>query len=181
MSAVIRLQPRGRKGRPYYKIVVMDKRKKLTSAYIEQVGTYNPVAHTQDNFTIDLEKTKQWLAKGALPSATVARIIKQAESLPQTDSEQNKTTGKLAKGTADKKLAKQAAAKQAKADAEAAAKKKAEAEAAAKKKADAEAAATAKEAEAAAAKEKADAAAAKEAEAQKADKAEDTTEKTSDA
>lgn len=166
MSAVIRLQPRGRKGRPYYKIVVMDKRKKLTSAYIEQVGTYNPVAHTQDNFTIDLEKTKQWLAKGALPSATVARIIKQAESLPQTDGEQNKTAGKLAKGTADKKLAKQA---------------KADAEAAAKKKAEAEAAAAAKEAEAAAAKEKADAAAAKEAEAA-ADKAEDTTtEKTSDA
>ena len=51
MSAVIRLQPRGRKGRPYYKIVVMDSRKKLTSAFIVQLGTYNPIAHTEENFS----------------------------------------------------------------------------------------------------------------------------------
>ena len=136
MSAVIRLQPRGRKGRPYYKIVVMDKRKKLTSAFIEQLGTYNPVAHRDENFTIDLEKTKQWMAKGAKPSETVARIIRQAEANPQTIEGTPKTQGTLAKANADKILAKQAQAKLAKIKAEEAAAAAAAKEAEAQKQAE---------------------------------------------
>jgi len=75
MAAVIRLRREGANDRPYYKVVVADKRKRRDGRFIEEVGRYNPM---QDggNVTLDLEKVEDWLRKGAQPSETVASLIK---------------------------------------------------------------------------------------------------------
>lgn len=75
----IRLNRQGSKDRPYYKIVVVDSRARRDGAYIEQVGTYNPMAEGE-NYTIDLEKVESWIRKGAQPSETVNSMIKKARA-----------------------------------------------------------------------------------------------------
>lgn len=75
----IRLNRQGSKDRPYYKIVVVDSRARRDGAYIEQVGTYNPMAEGE-NYTIDLEKVDSWMKKGAQPSETVNSMIKKARA-----------------------------------------------------------------------------------------------------
>jgi small subunit ribosomal protein S16 len=59
MSVSIRLNRKGTKDRPYYKIVAVDSRKRRDGRYIEQLGTYDPLKEGT-NFTID-----KWLAVGA--------------------------------------------------------------------------------------------------------------------
>lgn len=71
----IRLNRQGSKDRPYYKIVVVDSRARRDGAYIEQVGTYNPMA-AGENYTLDLDKVEKWIGNGAQPSDTVASMIK---------------------------------------------------------------------------------------------------------
>lgn len=74
----IRLRREGTKDRPYYRIVVADSRARREGAYIEQLGTYDPLVDKTDNFTIDLEKVDAWIGKGARPSETVGSMIKKA-------------------------------------------------------------------------------------------------------
>ena len=73
----IRLTRVGSKKNPIYRVVVADSRSPRDGRFIEIVGRYNPQT---DPSTIDLdeEKIKDWLAKGAQPSAPVARLIKAA-------------------------------------------------------------------------------------------------------
>lgn len=74
MAVKIRLARHGAKKAPYYRIVVADSRVRRDGRYIEQVGTYNPVT-TPAAVTIDLEKVDKWVANGAQPTDTVARLI----------------------------------------------------------------------------------------------------------
>ena len=60
MAVALRLNRQGTKDRPYYKIVAVDQRKRRDGRYIEQLGTYNPLAEGE-NFTIDLAKAEHWL------------------------------------------------------------------------------------------------------------------------
>jgi len=75
----LRLTRKGSKDRPYYKIVAVDSRKRRDGRYIEQLGTYNPMAEGE-NYTLDLEKADKWLGVGAKPSTTVASIIKKVRN-----------------------------------------------------------------------------------------------------
>lgn len=75
----LRLNRKGAKDRPYYKIVAVDSRKRRDGRYIEQLGTYDPMKEG-GNYTIDLEKTDKWLKVGAKPSETVASIIRKART-----------------------------------------------------------------------------------------------------
>ena len=75
----IRLNRQGSKDRPYYKIVVVDSRARRDGDFIEQVGTYNPMAEGE-NYTLDLEKVEKWISNGAQPSETVASMIKKARA-----------------------------------------------------------------------------------------------------
>ncbi len=75
----IRLNRQGSKNRPYYKIVVVDSRKRRDGAFIEQVGTYDPMVEGV-NYKIELEKVDKWLKTGAKASETVASIIKKARA-----------------------------------------------------------------------------------------------------
>ena len=77
MSAVIRLRREGTKNRPYYRIVVTDKRARREGPFLEQLGTYDPLAEGR-NWALDLPKAEGWLAKGAQPSVTVRNIIRRA-------------------------------------------------------------------------------------------------------
>ncbi len=67
----------GAKNTPVFRIVVADSRSPRDGKFIEELGTYQPLKKS-DNFTLDLERAKYWLSKGAQPSETVASFIKKA-------------------------------------------------------------------------------------------------------
>ena len=71
----IRLKRLGAKKRPYYRIVVMDNRASRSSETIDEIGTYHPIEAAERQVTLDQDKAKAWLNKGAQPSATVKRIF----------------------------------------------------------------------------------------------------------
>ena len=77
MALKVRLARHGAKKRPYYRVVIADARAPRDGRYIERIGSYNPLlAKTDENrIIIDLEKAKEWLAKGARPTERVARML----------------------------------------------------------------------------------------------------------
>lgn len=75
MSVTIRLSRHGTKKRPFYRIVVSDRRFPRDGRYIEQLGTYDPSAAT-GGVKLDKDKVETWLKKGAKPSQTVSELIK---------------------------------------------------------------------------------------------------------
>ena len=77
MAVAIRLRREGRKNRPYYRVIVADKRSPRDGKFIEQVGTYDPI-QTENHCTIDLDRVQYWIKNGAQPSITVKSIIKKA-------------------------------------------------------------------------------------------------------
>lgn len=77
MSVKIRLKRIGAKNQPAYRIVVADSRSPRDGKCIEELGTYLP-QKKGNNFTLDLERAKYWLSKGAQPSDTTASFIKKA-------------------------------------------------------------------------------------------------------
>lgn len=74
MAVKIRLARHGAKKAPYYRIVVADSRAPSRRSLLEQVGSYNPTT-TPKHVKIDLEKVDKWIADGAQPTDTVARLI----------------------------------------------------------------------------------------------------------
>ena len=75
---MIRLRRGGDKKNPIYRVVVSDSRKRPTSAYLDQVGFYNP--HTDPpEIRIDLEKVEEWQGEGAGVSETVRSLIRKAQ------------------------------------------------------------------------------------------------------
>lgn len=74
---VIRLSRTGAKKRPFYHIVVADKRRSRDGRFIEQLGYYNPIATGKDiPLMLDLERAEQWIGKGAQPSDRVKHLMK---------------------------------------------------------------------------------------------------------
>jgi len=75
MAVRMRLTRIGSKKNPIYRVVVADSRSPRDGRFIEIVGRYNPQT---DPSTIELdeERIKDWLSKGAQPSATVQRLLK---------------------------------------------------------------------------------------------------------
>jgi len=75
VSTKIRLKRFGAKGRPYYRIVVMDTRSARDSKTIEELGYYQPIENKDQQVKLDEEKIKRWIENGAKPSATVKQIL----------------------------------------------------------------------------------------------------------
>ena len=75
MAVKIRLRRLGAKKAPFYRVVVADSRYPRDGRFIEEIGTYNPVA-TPTEVKVDAEKAKQWIANGAQPTDTVKAILK---------------------------------------------------------------------------------------------------------
>ncbi|HEY8062346.1 MAG: 30S ribosomal protein S16 [Gemmatimonadales bacterium] len=77
MAVRIRLRREGRKSVPMYRIVVTDKESPRDGRFIETIGSYRP-KNDKDPFTVNVEKAREWIAKGATPSDTVASLLKKA-------------------------------------------------------------------------------------------------------
>src|SRR5256885_12921521 len=75
MAVAIRLRREGALNRPYFKVVVTDKRSPRDGKFIEIVGTYDPKKPGM-NSTLKLERIEYWISKGAQPSDTVRSLIK---------------------------------------------------------------------------------------------------------
>jgi small subunit ribosomal protein S16 len=78
MATRIRLRRTGRKKLPIYRIVIADKEAPRDGRFIEVIGTYQPKAEDGKQVTLDADKAKAWLAKGATPTDTVESILKRA-------------------------------------------------------------------------------------------------------
>ena len=73
----IRLQRAGAKKAPFYHIVVADSRSPRDGRCIEEIGTYDPTKNPTE-YHVNEELAKKWLANGAQPTETVAKIFKNA-------------------------------------------------------------------------------------------------------
>ena len=65
----------GAKKKPAYRIVVKEKLSKRDGAYIESIGTYNPMTKVAE-VRIDSARAEYWMSRGAQPTDTVNRLIK---------------------------------------------------------------------------------------------------------
>lgn len=77
MALAIRMSRGGRKNRPFYKIVVADKRMPRDGRFLEKLGTFDPLlpdTHEQ-RVVLNAERIKHWIAQGAQPSDRVARLL----------------------------------------------------------------------------------------------------------
>ena len=76
---VIRLSRGGSKGRPFFNIVVTDKRERRGGRFIERIGFYNPIAKGgEEGLRIAQDRLTYWTGVGAQASPTVERLINQA-------------------------------------------------------------------------------------------------------
>ena len=80
MALSIRLSRGGRKKRPFYRIVVADKRMPRDGRYIEKLGTYNPLLNDDNDQRVQLvtDRIQYWLGQGAKPSERVAKFLGKA-------------------------------------------------------------------------------------------------------
>jgi small subunit ribosomal protein S16 len=104
----IRLSRGGAKKRPFYHIVVTDRRNRRDGRYLERVGFFNPVAKGQEEtLRIDVERVDHWIGNGAQTSERVASLLKayrKGEDLGEKKTA--KTEAKQEKQAAAKKEAK---------------------------------------------------------------------------
>ena len=75
----IRLRRMGDKKAPYYRVVVADSRAPRDGRFIEELGTYDPMAET-DKIKVNMERAKYWIANGAQPTDTVRGLLKKIEA-----------------------------------------------------------------------------------------------------
>ena len=72
----IRLSRQGTKKRPFYRLVVADARRPRGGRFLENIGTFDPAS--DGSFVVNQDRLSYWTSKGALPSETVARLLKRA-------------------------------------------------------------------------------------------------------
>lgn len=113
MAMKIRLARGGSKKRPHYAIVAADSRMPRDGRFIEKLGTYNPLLpkDSEDRVRMDVDRVKDWLAKGAQPTDRVSRFLEAAGILEKKARANLKKgePGAAAKERAEKKAAREAA------------------------------------------------------------------------
>jgi len=118
MPLKIRLSRGGTKKRPYYRVVVADSRMPRDGRFIERIGSFNPLLASEDanRSIIDVEKAKEWMAKGAQPTDRVARLLgdlgvieRAARSNPNKAKPKKKAQERAAAATAKAEAARAAA------------------------------------------------------------------------
>ena len=118
MALKIRLARGGSKNRPYFSIVVADGRSPRDGRFIEKIGTYDPLLphENEKRFTLDVERAKHWISKGAQPSERVQHFLFKLGAGPKPEiNETPKKSAPRAKRVEREKLAAEAAAKPAEA------------------------------------------------------------------
>ena len=129
MALTIRLARGGAKKRPFYRIVVADKRAPRDGRFIEKVGTYNPMLakDNENRVSMNVERVDYWLGQGAKPTDRVLRFLvaagKAERAVPQQTkkAEQSEKTKMRIEEKAEKRREAEEAAKQAAEEAAAAA------------------------------------------------------------
>lgn len=89
MPVRIRLRRVGKKKQPQYRLVVADSRAPRDGAFIETLGTYDPLTEPA-TISINGDRAKEWIAKGAIPSDRAVRLLAsqgiiEAPVLPQRE------------------------------------------------------------------------------------------------
>ncbi|MBQ2563973.1 MAG: 30S ribosomal protein S16 [Oscillospiraceae bacterium] len=75
----IRLRRVGAKKAPYYRIVVADSRSPRDGRFIEEIGTYDPMA--EDNkVKVEMDRVEYWIKNGAQPTETVRGLLKKVQA-----------------------------------------------------------------------------------------------------
>ena len=74
MPAKIRLQRHGKKGQPFYHIVVADSRAPRDGKFIEKIGTYNPLTNPAQ-INIKFDRALYWYSVGAVPTDTTRSLL----------------------------------------------------------------------------------------------------------
>lgn len=123
MALRIRLARGGAKNRPHFSIVVADGRSPRDGRFIEKIGTYDPLLKHEDpkRITLDLERVKHWVSKGAQPTERVQHFLHKLGAGPKPEiRETPKKSAPRAKRVEREKLAAEAASAAAAKPAEAA-------------------------------------------------------------
>lgn len=85
MAVHIRLARAGAKKRPFYRLVVTDHRSPRGGRFLENIGTYDP-SKDPGLLVVKTDRLEYWRSTGALPSDTVARLLKrQAQARAKSD------------------------------------------------------------------------------------------------
>lgn len=84
MAAKIKLQRKGAKNKPFYRVVVQDESAARDGRVVEVLGQYNPLVEPS-LFEVDKEKTLAWISKGAKPTEKVRILLGKAGILPPID------------------------------------------------------------------------------------------------
>lgn len=75
MATALRLYRIGKKGRPSYRIVAVNKRYKANGKYIEEIGKYDPIVKPY-LLKLNKERYDYWLSRGAVPSEGLQKLLK---------------------------------------------------------------------------------------------------------
>jgi small subunit ribosomal protein S16 len=80
----IRLSMGGVRKRPIYKIVIADSRAARDGRFIEKIGSFNPLLPKdhKERISVEAERVKHWMSKGAKPTVRVSRILGEAQIMP---------------------------------------------------------------------------------------------------
>src|ERR1035437_708362 len=105
MPAIIRLSRHGKKGQPFYHIVVADSRYARDARFIEKLGTYNPRTNPI-SVVLKFDRTLQWIQKGAKPSDTMRSILSEQGIMFRAHLQKGVTKGVLTQELADAKFSK---------------------------------------------------------------------------
>ncbi len=71
----IRLTRKGKKKQPFYRVIVIDSRKRRDGPFVEILGTYDPLKNPSE-VKIDTERAKYWIGNGAQPTSVVKKLLK---------------------------------------------------------------------------------------------------------
>ena len=87
----IRLRRVGAPKKPSYRVVIARSQAPRDGAFIEIIGHFNPLTDPE-TFDIDADKVKEWLAKGAQPTETTARLLIKAGIIEKPVAEKKKSS-----------------------------------------------------------------------------------------
>lgn len=104
MATKIRLQRHGKKGYPFYHVVVADSRAKRDGRFIEKLGTYNPNTNPA-TIDIDFDQTLSWVSTGAEMSDTARAILSYKGVLYKNHLLKGVKKGALTEADVEKKFA----------------------------------------------------------------------------
>jgi len=87
----IRLSMGGVRKRPIYKIVIADSRAPRDGRFVEKIGIFNPLLpkEKKERISIEADRVKYWLSKGAKPTLRVSRILGEAQIMPMPKARNN--------------------------------------------------------------------------------------------